>query len=166
VKYNVLEDHDEIFVIPEMLTSDRPLFVGITSLGFYGEGHDRRVQWAYTFAYGPYDADIQLQGDDLGSPYDDSEKAVTALLGFYGAYADGTLIRDRETDTLTSGGDVVATGETARFIVANGERFSIVESELENGYAVWNDPIEMTVYHHILPGVEVRSIEYTGKEDE
>jgi hypothetical protein len=165
MKYNTIEDHDEIFVIPENYNSDRPLFVGITSLGFHGEGYDARVKWAYTFAYGPYDADIQLQGDDLGSPSEDSEAAVTALLGFYGAYADGEMVEPPDADPyLVSDGDVKATGATAQFIVANGERFSIVESELENGYVAWGEP------HYVDYGymfeLSVRETYSTGKEDE
>jgi hypothetical protein len=42
----------------------------------------------------------------------------------------------------------------------------VTESELENGYLAWNDPVEMTVYHWLLPGTEVRQAEWTGKEDE
>lgn len=158
--YNVLDDHNDVFVIPELTTTDRKLFLGISATGTDARG---RTQWVYTFAYGIYEADVQLAGSELyGPPEGGTERAVEAVLGFYSAYADGNLeyVPDDYGDLearLTSQGEVVATGETAEFIQANGDRFGLLADDLEHGVRAWSG---------YLAGDGYRTAYETGKEPE
>lgn len=155
MRYNTLDDHTHVFAIPEIMAGDRPLFLGITADGT----REGRTRWAYTFATGPYDADVQLQGDDLSGPSGDVLRAVEAVLGFYSSYADGKI---NDAGELISQGDIVAAGETAQFIKANGERFGAAQYDLEYGYLAYGDG-----YDDYLGGlVRARTARATGKEDE
>ncbi len=174
MKYNTLSDHDEVFEIPGNYTNSPPMWIGITHIGAERDAvltGDYRSRFAYSIATGPYDADVQYQGDDLRGPaiggVTESDMAAT-LMGFLSAYAEGDLrvvpddIDGFGTRTeLYFDGDVVATGETAEFIHANGFRFGRASSELEEGYLAWstdyfNETLDRWVYKAVP----------TGKEDE
>jgi hypothetical protein len=168
VKYNTLSEHDDVFEVPEMMTDDVPLWIGITSLGIESDRSvgGYRERFAFTFATGPLDDDIQYQGDDIRGPaigsVTEAEIAAT-LMGFAYAYGEGDLTDSLDGDDikLEFDGDVVATGETAVFLHANAERFGIVGSELEEGYIAYND----TSWNDTLD-LYVRRAFPTGKEPE
>lgn len=155
MRYNTLDDHAHVFAIPEMMAGDRPLFLGITDLSDCAS----RQRWAYTFATGPYDADVQLQGDDLSGPSGDVLRAVEAVLGFYSSYADGKI---NDAGVLVSQGEEIATGETAVFIKANGERFGSAASDLEHGYLAYGNDYD----DYLGELVSARTARPTGKEEE
>ena len=167
MRYNTLSDHSYVYEIPSLMADDQPLWLGITQDGYSYSDRERRSKWAYTFATGPYDDDVQLQGDDICGPAigpdpDPGDMAAT-VLGFYSAFADGTIASDGEDGEawLTYEGDTIATGATADFIVANGERFGMTASELENGYIAYTDE-----YLNETLGQNVFRAEPTGKIDE
>ena len=167
--YNTLSDHDAVFAVPEMMVDDQPLYIGITSLGVETDrdcgGH--RERFAYSFATGPYDADVQWQGDDVRGPAIGSVSEVeiaATLMGFASAYGVVPLL-DEEGSGLVKrlyyDGDIVAMGETAEFIHAQAERLGIAGSDLEEGYIAYTE----TRWNEAL-GLNVRYAVYTGKEDE
>lgn len=170
--YNAVTDHDVIFEVPAMATDDEPLYIGLTNLGTKPDpnGYGHREQWAYSVATGPWDADVRYQGDDLRGPanagpdgYPGAAEMAASLMSFLGAYSDGYLQgSSTETSALFYSGDIVATGEAARFIVDNGERFAVASSDFEAGYLEW------TVHpgDNIGMGREVHVTRYTGKEEE
>lgn len=170
MKYNVLEDHDSVFEIPSMYAGSH-IWLGITSLGFEYDaretGWSRRERFAYTIATGPYDDDVQVQGDDFRGPAIggvEPHEVVASLLGFFSAYAEGDLIDSRQDGGelfLEWDGEVIATGETAEFIKAHGEDFGIASSDLENGYLAYPDVPNATGF-----GLDIYVAEETGKEPE
>lgn len=171
MRYNTLVDHDDVFEIPETLTTDKPLWLGITHLGVEADSDTGgyRSRFAYTFATGPYDSDIQWQGDDVRGPavgsVTEAEIAAT-LMGFASAYGDGDLVpnpdsEDDDAVDLIWDDDIVATGETARFLSANGERLGIAGSDLEEGYIAYTD-----TYLNASLDLYVRRAFSTGKEPE
>ena len=89
---------------------------------------------------------------------------AAAVMGFYSAYAEGDLLDEDgsgEGKRLYFDGELVAMGETAEFIVANGERFGIASSDLEEGYLHWVKSPDNEV-----TGDDVYVAEWTGKEVE
>jgi len=174
MRYNTLSDHSYVYEIPILMIDDQPLWLGITQDGWDHSHGETRSRWAYTFATGPYDADVQLQGDDVSGPAagpdpDPSDMAAT-VMGFYSAFAGGDLTHPDTSEhsawepgeaVLEYENDVIATGEAAEFIVANGERFGMTASELENGYIAYTDE-----YLNETLGQNVFRAEPTGREDE
>jgi hypothetical protein len=144
MRYNAITDHDDIFAVPQMMIDDTPLWIGLTDLGADRE-HDGAHKWAYSVATGPWDADVQYQGEDMHGPVmgaEDPGAMVVALMGFIGAYGDGELLWDEGVE-LRHDGDIVATGETAEFIVGIGERCSIAANDLEEGYLEWSEDLHI-----------------------
>jgi len=171
MRYNTLSDHDDVFEVPEMMVDDKPIWIGITHLGVESDRDfgGYRSRFAYSIATGPYDADVQVQGDDLRGPAIGSvteAEIVVSLLGFASVYGEGDLSTeendDGESETfLYYDGDQVAVGETAQFIYDNAERFGIAGSDLEEGYIAYNS----TEWNDAL-GLYVRRASETGKEPE
>lgn len=168
MRYNTLSDHDDVFEIPELMRGDRPMWVGMTSLGEEYEPDDgSRERWAYSVATGPYDADVQYQGEDIRGPAigpgPSAVEMAATLLGFLSAYAEGDLIDSRDDGGelyLEFDGEVAAVGETAEFIVENGERFGIMSHDLEEDYMAytdtyWNDDLALWVKRAVQTGKEV-----------
>lgn len=169
VKYNTLSDHDDVFEVPEMMVDDTPVYIGITHLGVESDRDvgGYRSRFAYSVATGPYDADVQYQGEDLRGPaiggVTENEIAVS-LMGFISAYGEGPLLDEDgsgEGKRLYHDGDIVAMGETAEFIHANAERFGIAGSDLEEGYIAYTE-----TYLNETLGQYVRRAVPTGKEME
>lgn len=162
MRCNTLSDHDDVYAIPELMINDKPLWLGVTSLGVDRNKYDEyREQFAYTFATGPYDADVQLQGEDVHGPAvgrSEPGEMAAVIMGFYSAYAEGDLTETENGMLLTYDGSEIALGDTAQFISDNGERFGFAESELENGYIEWSDEpiynpdLDLTVTHAVQTG--------------
>ena len=91
MRYNTLDSHDNVYEVPAMMTDDKPIYLGITNMGAHYQYGESRSQWAFTFATGPYDADVQLQGDDLHGP----GQRARPRTGGNGRCRDGFLQRVR-----------------------------------------------------------------------
>lgn len=166
MKYNTLSDHENVFEVPSLYTDGKPLYVGMTLAGYDRDDLGTRARWAYTIATGPFDADVQYQGEDLHGPVigpdPEPHEMVATLLGFLGAYgSDGELRHVGYVTHLFFDGDLIAINETAEFISEHGEEFGIAAMELEEAYLAYTDR-----YWNESLGLYVGRAFPTGKEPE
>lgn len=153
-----MEQHEYTWNVPAVSLTDPPMRIGISAHGGWPPDEPRGVPSGNGLDYAVEVAgQIVYEGGDASSQFHTPAgraatylECVATLCGFLSSYADGQLVdqcqyagqpgmctcdasageADPECTALVSQGETIATGEAARMIAGNGDRFAMAEMYL------------------------------------